>query len=104
MLLAGIAHLGIWFVVERHLPLMWSWPGVWATAYLTIPGTIVTFGGYYWLMQHMRVSSLNLIAYMSPVLALGLGFFFAQEPLTWTLLAGAALIFVGVALVGRQQQ
>ena len=103
MTLAGLVHAGIWAVQESHLPLAWSWPGVWATVYLTVAGTVFTFGGYYWLLQHMRVSTLATIAYFTPVVALAVGAALGGEPLTWPILLGAALILSGTALVGRRQ-
>jgi drug/metabolite transporter (DMT)-like permease len=45
---------------------------------------------------------MSLIAYITPPVALLLGWALADEPLTLTLIAGTALILAGVGLTGRR--
>jgi drug/metabolite transporter (DMT)-like permease len=65
--------------------------------YLAIFGSAVTFGIYYWLLAHLAVKRLALIAYVIPVVAVLLGVALG-EPLTTHILVGSALVIVGVAL------
>lgn len=64
--------------------------------YLAVVGTAVTFGLYYWLLRYVSASGLSLIAYVTPAVALWLGFAVDDEPLTVFTLAGSALIFLGI--------
>ena len=73
---------------------------VFSVGYLSIVGTVVTFGLYYWLLRYSPAHRMSLIAYITPPVALGLGWAFADEALTLTLVAGTALILVGVGLTG----
>jgi drug/metabolite transporter (DMT)-like permease len=76
----------------------WTPAAIFGIAYLAIAGTVVTFGLYYWLLRHLPANRLSLIAYVTPPVALGLGWAFGDEPLSGTLLGGTALVLFGVGL------
>ena len=81
--------------------LAWSWPGSLSLAYLTVVGSVVTFALYIGLMRTMKVGTLSLIAYFTPLVAVGLGTGIAGEPLTTQMLLGGLLIFAGIFVIGR---
>ena len=100
MALGALLLVALAFAAEEPLDVEWSAQAVLTVAYLALAGTVLTFGLYYWLMRHVAANQLSLIAYVTPVVALGLGWAFG-EPLTpWTA-AGAVLIVGSVALVVR---
>jgi drug/metabolite transporter (DMT)-like permease len=101
MIYGGLVHIVLWRVFEHDRPLAWSWPGVASIAYLTLFGSVVTFTGYFWLLRRMEVSRVNLIAYMTPLIALAVGVVFGGEPLPGRVLGGAALVLGGVAIANR---
>ncbi len=70
-----------------------------AFAYLVIFGSLVAFSAYTWLLQHAPVSLVSTYAYVNPVVAVFLGTLFLHEPITPTMLAGAALILAAVAFI-----
>lgn len=70
-----------------------------AFAYLVVFGSIVAFSAYTWLLQHASVSLVSTYAYVNPVIAVFLGTLFLREPLTPTMIAGAALILAAVAFI-----
>jgi len=74
-------------------------PRAWAALlYLAVFGSAVTFSLYYWLMRHLPVTRLSLIAYLTPVFAVVIGTLWLHEPLTGRMGAGSALVLGGVAL------
>lgn len=101
MVYGGAFHLGMWWVFERHLPVGWTAPAVASVLYLAVFGSMITFGGYFWLLRRMEVGRAALIAYLTPIVALAVGAILGNEPLTPTLLAGSALVLGGVALANR---
>ena len=101
MLYGGLINIGLWQLLERDQPIVWSWQGFVATAYLTLLGSVVTFIGYFWLLQRMEVNRANLIAYLTPLVALAVGFFLADEAVTPYILIGTVLILTGVAVANR---
>lgn len=78
-----------------------TWPAVASVIYLGALGTAVTFGLYYWLMQHVSAIRLSLITFGTPVVAVWLGAAFLNEPVTLRIILGAALVLAGVGFVIR---
>ena len=88
--------------VERDRPVAPSTEAWLAVAYLGIVGSALTFTLFFWLLTRGNALKVSLIAYATPVVAVFVGTYFLAEPLTWQLLAGAALVLSGVfAVVGR---
>jgi drug/metabolite transporter (DMT)-like permease len=75
-------------------------------AYLIVFGSLAAFTAYVWLLNHVPVTTVATYAYVNPVVAVGLGVVFRNEPLTpRTLLAAALIIGAVVAMVsGRPRQ
>lgn len=78
-------------------PLAWF-----SLLYLSLFGTVVTFGLYFWLLRAMPANQLSLIAYVTPALALFLGAVVAGERVAASTVLGAVLILLGVALAKRR--
>ncbi len=74
-----------------------------AVIILAVFGSIVTFGGYYWLLKRMRLVVLSMIALITPVVAMLAGYLFLDERLTLSSYIGAALVLGGVAVVSFRQ-
>lgn len=87
---------------EDPLAMAWSARGLAATLYLSLCGTALTFGVYFWLLQRVPASRLALISYVTPVLAVLLGIAVGDGTFGWPLGAGTALVVAGVALVVQQ--
>ena len=82
------------------------WPHVtskaaFALAYLIGGGSLLAFTAYVWLLGHMPASKVSSYAYVNPVIAVALGYFFAGEAITLHVIAGAALVLVSVFLILR---
>ena len=87
--------------LERELDFDWNTRSLLALGYLTVVGSAVTFSIYFWLLTHLPAKRLALIAYIIPIIAIGIGVL-RGEPLTGRILAGSALVVVGVALAVRE--
>ncbi|MGA7462329.1 MAG: EamA family transporter [Candidatus Korobacteraceae bacterium] len=70
-----------------------------ALAYLTAAGSIIAFTAYVWLIHHESPTKVGTYAYVNPVVAVALGYFFAGEPLTARTLVGSLLVLVSVVLI-----
>jgi drug/metabolite transporter (DMT)-like permease len=97
----GIIDMGLWLVLQRDQPLHWTTPGILSLAYLTLPGTLLTFGGYFWLLRRIEVNRVNLIAYMTPLVALSVGYWVRGEAVTLQTVGGAVLVITGVAIANQ---
>jgi drug/metabolite transporter (DMT)-like permease len=86
---------------ERGAPAHWTGRAVASVLYLSLAGTVLTFGLYFWLLRQTAASRMSLIAYVTPAIALLLGGVVGREPITAFTVGGCTLILAGVALVAR---
>ena len=70
-----------------------------ALAYLVVAGSFLGFSAFVWLLGRMPATRVASHAYINPVVAVALGYFFAGELITPRMLLGTALIVAGVALI-----
>jgi len=99
MFVGAALLLGVAFAFERETAADWTMPAIASVLYLAIIGTVVTFSLYFWLLRYTPAHRMALIAYVTPALALLLGWALADEPLTFSILAGAGCVLCGVLLV-----
>jgi drug/metabolite transporter (DMT)-like permease len=101
----GAAILGATaLVLERDASPHWTGRAVASVLYLSLAGTVLTFGLYFWLLRHTSASRMSLISYVTPAIALLLGGLVGKERITAFTLSGCALILGGVALVVRRSR
>ena len=70
-----------------------------ALLYLVLFGSLVGFTAYIWLLKVSTPAKVSTYAYVNPVVAVLLGWLFANEPLSMRTLLAAAVIIAGVALI-----
>ena len=75
-----------------------------ALGYLVVFGSIVAYSAYVWLLQNAPISLVSTYAYVNPVVAVLLGALILAEPVTGAIIAGGAIVVVGVALVVRAER
>jgi drug/metabolite transporter (DMT)-like permease len=69
-----------------------------ALAYLVVFGSLVAFTAFAYCLHELPASTVGTYAYVNPVVAVALGALLLHEPVSLSLLAGAALILVAVLL------
>jgi drug/metabolite transporter (DMT)-like permease len=80
-------------------PETFSVPSILALAYLVVLGSIVAFTAYTWLIRAAPTPLVATYAYVNPVVAVGLGWAFASEPITLRMVGAGAVIVVAVVLI-----
>jgi len=70
-----------------------------ALAYLVVFGSLIAFSAFIYVIQHARPALATSYAYVNPVVAVGLGALFADESITWPLLAAMGVILAAVVMV-----
>jgi drug/metabolite transporter (DMT)-like permease len=68
-------------------------------AYLVVFGSLVGFTAYIWLLGVTSIAKAGTYAYVNPMVAVVLGWAILHEPVSLRMLAAAAIIIFGVALV-----
>src|ERR1700678_3607837 len=78
-----------------------------ALLYLIVAGSIVGFTAYVWLLHHESPTKVGNYAYVNPVAAVALGYFFGGESVGPRTLLGTLLVLISVIVItttrGRQR-
>lgn len=96
MLIAGFAGLTAGIFFEDISTIKIDEVAVISVLYLAFFGSVVTFTSFYWLMKKINVIMLSLIAFITPIVALVLGWIFYNESLTTSHLLGSILVLIGL--------
>jgi drug/metabolite transporter (DMT)-like permease len=67
--------------------------------YLIVAGSIIGFTAYVWLIHHESPTKVGTYAYVNPVVAVLVGYFFGGESLGERVLVGTLFILVSVILI-----
>ena len=78
-----------------------SWLGL---VYLIVFGSWIGFTAYTWLLRSAPTPLVSTYAYVNPIVAIFLGYFIAEEPLTFRILIATVLVVGSVALITITQQ
>ncbi|HVB87410.1 MAG TPA: EamA family transporter [Candidatus Dormibacteraeota bacterium] len=70
-----------------------------ALLYLIVAGSIVAFTAYVWLIHREAPTKVGTYAYVNPVVAVLLGYFFAGEPLGLRTVLGSVFVLVSVVVI-----
>jgi drug/metabolite transporter (DMT)-like permease len=74
--------------------------GAWfALLYLIVAGSIVAFTAYVWLLHHESPTKVGTYAYVNPVVAVLIGYFFGGEALGPRTILGTLFVLVSVLVI-----
>lgn len=98
MLLSGIILLAAGFMMEDISSLKFDSNAVLSVTYLALFGSIVTFTSFYWLLKRISIVMLSLIAFITPVIALLLGWLMYDEVLLFNHISGSVMVLAGLLI------
>ena len=101
MLIAGILQTSLGFILGEQNSFHLSQSGALSLGYLIIFGSIVGYASYIYSVTNLPLSLVSTYAYINPIIAILLGWYILDEPLTVTVFIASGLIFIGVAFVKR---
>ncbi|PQZ53220.1 EamA family transporter [Bacillus sp. MYb209] len=102
MFYGGILLLIVSIVMEQpNLTVLTSWKVQWPILYLIFVGSIGGHGLYYWLLSKTNPVFPSTWLYVSPLIAVIVGYFVLGEPLNPTMGIGACLCLIGAFLANR---
>jgi drug/metabolite transporter (DMT)-like permease len=67
--------------------------------YLIVAGSIVGFTAYLWLLHHQSPTKVGTYAYVNPVVAVVIGYFFGGEPVGLRTVLGTVFVIVSVVVI-----
>lgn len=87
--------------LERGASLNLNVTSIVAVFYLAVVGSAFGFIALYWLFTRMEVTKISLFTFITPIVAVLLGWILLGERLDPSLASGGSLILVGVVLVNH---
>lgn len=73
-------------------------------AYLAIAGSVIAFTAYVWLLHHQSPTRVGTYAYINPVVAVALGYFFGGEAVSARTALGTLLVLASVIVIVTPQR
>jgi len=86
---------------EREIPLSFDQTSIFAVLYLAVAGSAFAFVALYWLFTRMEVTRVSLFTFITPIVAVILGWLILGEKMDLNVALGGSLILVGVILVNQ---
>ena len=96
MLIAGLSGLLFGLLTDDLSKIKIDDTAIISVLYLAFFGSVVTFTSFYWLMKKINVVLLSLLAFITPIVALLLGWIFYKEILTTEHIIGSVLVLIGL--------
>lgn len=96
MLLVASTLFGEWHGFAWSTVSTRSWV---ALVYLTVFGSMLAYTAYMWLMQVSTPARVSTNAFVNPIVAVVLGWWLANEPVTPRIVIAAVIIVVAVVLI-----
>jgi drug/metabolite transporter (DMT)-like permease len=99
MTFGGLINATMAILTGGFHKVVWTTPGALSILYLVTCGSWIGFTAYIWLLEHVPTPKVATYAYVNPVVAVYLGWFFLKEKVDGWMLAGTVVIVTAVALV-----
>lgn len=100
-LFAGILMLSVGTSLGEWSEVSFTPRTIAAEVYLIVFGSLIAYSAYLYALNHLPVATVSLYAYINPIIAVMLGTLIASEPFTPRIVAAAALVLAGAAIVRR---
>lgn len=88
-------------LLEHEVSLSFDPISVFAILYLAVIGSTFAFAALYWLYTRMEVTRISLFTFITPIVAVLLGWLILGEKVDLNVAIGGSLILVGVVLLNR---
>lgn len=98
-LFAGVLLMSVGTALGEWSQLAFTPRTIAAELYLIVFGSLIAYSAYLYALNHLPVATVSLYAYINPVIAVMLGTLFAGERFSPRVVAAAALVLGGVAIV-----
>lgn len=98
MVIAGFFMFVFGLLTEDISTLKLNFYSISSILFLAVFGSVITFTGYYWLLKRMNVVILSFIAFITPIVALIVGWIFYDEVLQTHHFIGSLLVLGGLLI------
>jgi len=96
LLIAGISMIILSFIFEDSTEWIFNQKAILSISYLAVFGTIGAFTVYYWLLKRINAVILSLSSFVTPIIAIILGWIILGEKLSEQVLLGTLFVLMGI--------
>ncbi|MCB0753124.1 MAG: EamA family transporter [Ignavibacteriae bacterium] len=96
LLIAGLTMILLSFLLEQTSTWQFTGKAIISIIYLALVGTITAFTVYYWLLKQINAVILSLSSFITPIIAIILGWIFLDEQLSQKVLIGSLFVLIGI--------
>ena len=93
---AGIILIIVSILFENSSGWIFDFNAFASIIFLAFFGTLVTFTTYYWLLKRMNVVLLSISSFITPIIAVILGWLIMNENFSFRTLVGSSLVLIGI--------
>ncbi len=104
VLMPGLILLAWGSVSEGWGAMRLTGAAIWSLLYLVVPGTVLAFVGFNWVLRRADASRVVPFSFLIPVTAFTLGTTVRGEPFSWSLLVAMAFVGLGLWLVSQNSR
>jgi drug/metabolite transporter (DMT)-like permease len=91
-----LKSFGIWMPLSSIKGEVWL--GIW---YLVIIGSVIAYSCFLYALKHLDAEQVSIYAYVNPIVALLLGFFFLNEEINTYTATGTIIVLGGLYLLNK---
>jgi len=96
LIFAGFILLSAGIIFEDTSEIKFDFNGIFSVLYLASMGTALTFTTFYWLLKRVNVVILSFVTFITPVVAVLLGWLILGESLSIREFIGGGMVLVGI--------
>ncbi|NMB82499.1 MAG: EamA family transporter [Ignavibacteria bacterium] len=96
LLIAGLFMIPVAFLMEERSTWKFDFNAIASVTYLAFFGTLVTFTTYYWLLKRMNIVILSLSTFITPIVAVILGWLILNERFSFQAMIGSSMVLIGI--------
>lgn len=96
LLIAGLIMIPLAFIIEDSSSWKFDSIALGSVFYLALFGTLITFTTYYWLLKRMDIVILSLSTFITPIVAVILGWLILNEKFSFQAMIGSAMVLIGI--------
>lgn len=96
LFLSGVLMIIAGVLIEDSSIWKFDFKAIGSVIFLSFFGTVVTFTTYYWLLKKINIVILSLSSFITPIVAVFLGWIVLNETLTWNTILGSSFVLIGI--------
>jgi len=98
VLFGGILLVLSGILTEDLSKLIFNSKAIFSVVYLALFGTLITFTIYYWLLKKINIVILSLSSFITPIIAVFLGWIILNEELNHSDIVGSVFVLIGLLI------